>query len=314
MVNLVQDIAIDWEKYLRPPAESVHLRPISHYTDQVIASFAGGGLVGKTLPWSKSHADVRIRPNEISVWAGTNGHGKSILLSQILLGLASQGERVCLASFEMPPLKTIRILTRQAAGANEAAEEFVRDFHTWTDEKFWLYVQQTGVRRDRLLAVIRYCHEELNITQFAIDSMTKCGIAPDDYGAQKQFVDDLAILSRDLGVHIHLVAHVRKGENEMRRPDKFDIRGAGEISDLADNVFTFWRNKPKEEAARLKEVGRENEPDAVLTVVKQRHGEWEGPIALWFHPQALQFVAYDGARPIDFMTLAERAAIQNEGK
>ena len=44
-----------------------------------------------------------FRPGELTVWTGYNGHGKSLMLSQILLGLMQQGERVVVFSGEMTP-------------------------------------------------------------------------------------------------------------------------------------------------------------------------------------------------------------------
>jgi hypothetical protein len=60
-----------------------------------------------------------------------------------------------------------------------------------------------------------------------------------------------------------------------------------------------WRNKKKEmagfERAPNPEVLRE--PDQVLNVVKQRNGSgWEGPIGLWYHPEAMAWVESQEAR------------------
>ncbi len=67
-----------------------------------------------------------------------------------------------------------------------------------------------------------------------------------------------------------------------------DIRGSGSLTDLADNVFSVWRNKIKEEKlSDGEEVG--DAPDALLSCVKQRNGEWEGKIALWFNPDNLRY-------------------------
>ncbi|OGO94414.1 MAG: hypothetical protein A3F10_02720 [Coxiella sp. RIFCSPHIGHO2_12_FULL_42_15] len=59
-----------------------------------------------------------------------------------------------------------------------------------------------------------------------------------------------------------------------------DIKGTGSITDLADNVFTVWRNKNKEPS----------EPDAILQCDKQRNGEWEGKISLWFDSVSLHYL------------------------
>jgi twinkle protein len=41
----------------------------------------------------------------------------------------------------------------------------------------------------------------------------------------------------------------------------------------------------------------ESAPDAMLVCEKQRNGEWEGRVALWFHDGSQQFVGAHGARP-----------------
>ena len=122
-----------------------------------------------------------------------------------------------------------------------------------------------------------------------IDSLVKCGLsAYENLDQQKAFVDHLAQVSRDVGAHVHLVHHLRKGQSEEVPPDKLDLKGAGEIADLADNVFLVWRNKGKERKAR---EGQDvsGQSDAQLMCVKQRHGEWEGKIALWYDAGSLQY-------------------------
>ena len=76
-----------------------------------------------------------------------------------------------------------------------------------------------------------------------------------------------------------------------------DVKGSGSLTDLADNVFTVWRNKKKEdEAAAAEGEDVSDKPDAILFCNKQRnHPEgWEGKIALWFNPESLQY--YDNSR------------------
>jgi twinkle protein len=55
---------------------------------------------------------------------------------------------------------------------------------------------------------------------------------------------------------VHLVMHSRKKEDEFAPPGKFDAKGTGTITDLADNVMTVWRNK-KKEAEREQGVWRQ---------------------------------------------------------
>jgi twinkle protein len=140
---------------------------------------------------------------------------------------------------------------------------------------------------------MEYARRRYAISHFIIDSLAKCGMSEDDYNAQKAFVETLSDFSREHNAHVHLIAHARKGSDEHNPPGKMDVKGSGAITDLCDNVFSVWRNKPKEEM--LERTGDEDNtalderPDAVVACVKQRYGEWEGRIALWFDRQSLQY-------------------------
>ena len=164
--------------------------------------------------------------------------------------------------------------------------------------------------------MLKYCHQALlsegkriRIHHFVIDSFMKCGIKMDDYNRQASFVNELHAFAKDTGIHIHLIAHSRKTDTSRKQMDKFDIKGASEITDQVDNVMTVWRNKRKEDEAVRPSPDAEvlKEPDAILICDKQRHGEWEGKIALWFHAPSMQFVGSNGARPIEFFSYSREA-------
>lgn len=122
----------------------------------------------------------------------------------------------------------------------------------------------------------------------------KCGIDEDDYKGQKAFADRLCNFKNEFDVHVHLVAHARKGESEDRAPGKLDVKGTGAISDLADNVFTVWRNKRKEFAGADADPAEE---DARLYCHKQRATGYEGALRLWFDRGCRQFSDSSPWRP-----------------
>jgi len=278
----------------------------SHYQKVVEDEFYGEfSQIGTNLPWSKTHGNIKLRPSEVSVWAGVNGHGKSMLLSQVMLEAMLQGQKVLIASMEMPIPKTLKRMTKQAAGCETPTKEFIEDFHNWLNRKLWLYDKLGTVKTPTLIAVMKYVAEGYHKgspkpDHIVIDSLMKCGINADDYNRQKAFMDQLTSYAMDTGIHIHLVAHSRKRENEKGVMDKFDVKGAGEITDMVDNVFTIWRNKNKEVEKKKPRPDQDtmNEPDALLICDKQRHGEYEGRVSLWFHPPSNQFVGTSDYRPI----------------
>lgn len=307
----------DLTQYLREFPEHTEVVPAYRYSEEVENYFHGDNFDhGRPLPWSKTHGKFSFRAGEVTIWAGFNGSGKSLMLGQVDMGFMSHNEPSCIASMEMLPHMTVARMCRQASGVNVPSKEFIKQFHEWLDGRLWLYTQQNSVKFDRILGLARYCGtgvlsggKKIRMRHLIVDSLMKCGIGVDDYNTQKSFVNDLCSIAKDTGLHIHLVAHMRKGDTEFKEPDKMDIKGASELSDQVDNVFVLWRNKAKED-----EMAKPNPnekvtqmSDVILACRKQRHGEWEGKIALWFDKKSMQYVGADGARPIDFLKTREAA-------
>ena len=245
---------------------------------------------GATTPWHWTKDKLRFRPSEVTVWAGSSGHGKSLITSQIVADLMQQRCRCLIASLEMPLPATGYRLLRQMIGRSKPTEEEIRSRIAWTADKLWVYDQLDTVAAERILGMTIYAMTELKIQHVVIDSLMKCGIRGEDYDSQAAFVDRLCWAAKTYCGHIHLVHHLRKGENEMKEPDKSDIKGTGGIADLVDNVCLCWRNKKKEDQLALGEYVDPDVADAMVLVRKQRHGEWEGKIRLWFHPESHQFL------------------------
>ena len=268
-------------------------------------------VVSCSMPWSKTINEFNFRPGEVTLYAGSNGGGKSLITGQIALGLNKQGEKVCIMSFEMKPKRTLMRMTRQFSG-QDLDNLFIKDrgalinsyydrLNKFTNEKLWLYDQQGTTNSKQVISVARYCAVELNITHIFIDSLMKCVSGEDDYNAQKSFVDELTALARDHNVHIHLIHHIRKLSSEEVKPNKNDIKGTGAIADQVDNVLLMFRNKAKERKIRNNETV-ENLPDAVLMCEKQRNGEVEDWYNLYYHKDSQQFIQDENGVPMAFDT------------
>jgi twinkle protein len=265
-------------------------------------------LTGARLPWKATHEHIRFRPGEVTIWTGYSGHGKSLVLGNASLGFTAQEEKTCIASFEMLPIATLERMERQAAMTLQPADEFTPRFMSWLRDKVWLYnhVGQADLRM--LYAVIRYAGRKLGVQHFIIDSLMRCVRGEDDYNGQKDFVTMLSTLAKDLAMHIHLVHHVRKAEDETKPPGKQDIKGSGAIADNVDQILVVWRNKVKERAIeKLATQGElipddvRDKPDAVLDCVKNRASGDERRFPLWFHRDSLQFTGDPRCKPLNFM-------------
>ena len=309
-MNVIED-SIDFDTYLQGPDESASIQPASDWLAEVIATFEQPkNQSGSTLPWANTHNAVRLRRGELTIWPGMSGHGKSMLIGQVGLGLMSQGEKVCIASMEMKPVSTMQRLCRQALGCNAPSRRDIQDLHAWTNGRLWLYNQQGQVSPERILAVGRYCHERLGVTHFIVDNLLSCGVEEDGYDQQKQFVLSLATHAHDTGQSVHLLAHSRKGKDELTPPGKFDVRGSASITDLADNVFSVWRNRGKEMAQDEGRHDKDDDEDALLIVCKHRHGEWEGRIRLWFDRRSQTYLQHPNEQPKAMNLLAETDLVE----
>lgn len=284
-MQLIRD-TIDFSKYLEEP-ESHKVRPASDFLQATIDAFylpADTAMPPRPL-WDKADGKIAFRRGEVSLWAGINGHGKSMLLSQVEIDLMTQDEKVLSLSFEMLPVRQMQRMARQAYAGDQPPVNFIQHFHAWTDGRLWMYDHNGSIRWEQVMAVMRYAEEKYGITQFVIDSLMKCVRGEKDYDAQKDFVDELCAFAQSRKVHCHLVHHVRKGEDEDQIPGKFDAKGAGAITDMVDNVFIVWRNKKAERGGN-----KEKNPTAMLKCDKQRNGEWEGTLGFWFHPESMQYL------------------------
>lgn len=244
--------------------------------------------------WDKCKDKIAFRKGEVTLWAGINGHGKSMFLSQVVIDLMKQGERVLVLSFEMLPVRQMQRMARQAFAGELPSRDFISRFHEWTDGRLWIYDHVGSVQWQKVMAVCRYATEKFGITHFVVDSLMKCVKGEADYDAQKDFVDALCAFSQANKVHCHLVHHVRKGESEEQIPGKFDARGASAITDMVDNVIIVWRNKKAERGEKV------DDPTAVIKCDKQRNGEWEGRLGFWFDLGSMQYLEKPGILPIRY--------------
>ena len=305
MSALISD-SFDFDSYFdEQSVDAAKVKPASSWAQAVVDRFHGPGAATNWTPtgFTKNAGKFDIRPGEVTIWAGVNGHGKTTHLSHVMLNLMYAGQRVCMASLEMKPAETMAKMCRQAAGTGSPAIGYIRDFHRWTDGRLWIYDHVGRVAAQRMLGVATYVRKELGMDQLVIDSLMKCGLGTDDYTAQRDFVDGLCAIARDTGLHIHLVCHMRKGENERMAPGKFDVKGAGEVTDLVDNLLIVWKNLRKD--ANDGDESEDKTPDAYVRIAKQRHHPWEGSFAYWFDRDSQQFLEAEWARPT-FIDVAQQ--------
>ncbi|GGE36235.1 hypothetical protein GCM10007276_12140 [Agaricicola taiwanensis] len=275
------------------------LRNASHFTDQVIHLFwpAPEDHVGYATPYRKLEGKLLFRPAEVTLWSGSSGAGKSQILSHCIVDFVAQGSRVCLSSLEMRADQLLKRMVKQAVGVDRPTAPYIRSSLRWLDQGLLIYerVGKSGV--EGLLEVFDYARAKYGCDQFVIDSLMRLGIAGDDYTGQEKAMFAIVDWAIRHNVHVHLVAHSRKGEKDRGgAPETEDIKGAMEIGANAFNIVTVWRDRKREEALgkaqsedERKEI--EEKPGVMMNIAKQRNGDFEGKIGLWFDQASYRYAS-----------------------
>lgn len=296
------------------------LRSAADFADAIWAEYNRTDE-GILLPWPKTHETIKLRPGELSIWAGINGHGKSAVVGNVVGYAAMGGTRCCVASMEWRTPLWLARMGRQIAGTSRPTRAFSDHITEQYRDSLWVFDVAGSAKAGRILEVFAYARRRYRIELFVIDNLTKCGFADDDYAGQKKFVEALADFARMNDCHVCLVAHMRKSDSEDAPSGKMGVKGSGGITDMATTVFEIWRNKAREkalarEAATQIPLPEKYQPDGecgadtLLLVLKQNATGNEPTVRLWFDKASTQFLAGSShnARPMIAFSTATSAA------
>ena len=284
--NLLKDV--DLSGYM---TQDVHhnVKPASAYKDEMIHRMMArieGDTNATPMPFNLLRNKFEFRQHELTIWSGYKGHGKSLVISQVLLAAIKRNKRVFIFSPEFRPESVLERMLFQFCLTTQPRPEEIPAFFDALVERLWLYDTQASVKPADVIALCRYVADKIKPDHILIDSLMKCGMSPEDYGAQKNFVDQIQSVCHAEPVHIHLVAHARKGNDDSKPPRLHDIKGASEIADMAENVIAVWRNKEKEKNPSQ----RHDEPDASITIEAQRNADgWIGTVNLMHDKESQLF-------------------------
>lgn len=240
---------------------------------------------------------VGFRAGEVTIWTGISGHGKSNLLLQICMEAIANGQRAAIASMEMPGRKiaaqAVRLACPNSVKIPDITQEIVTNTLDLMAGKLWIFNILGEVPLVKMFELMEYAAARHFIDHFVIDSLMKLDVSSEDYDAQRKALNKIVAFARHHDVHIHLVAHARKGEDEMKGPGKMDIKGSGDIANQADNIVSVWRNKKKEQEVnenKLTDQQIAETPDAIFYLIKDRENGDECAVRLWFQKKRKRFL------------------------
>lgn len=278
---------IDLSKYLSED-HKVRVAGVSTFLRPLMEMLTDGGEKGHSTPWNASEGKFSFRPQELTVWTGFKGHGKSLVISQVMEKFLEDGKKIFIISPEFPPHRVLHRMIIQSIGKDHVTPTNAWAWLEAVEQQIWLYDQQSSLNPLDVIALCRYAVEEHGVDHILIDSLMKCGVDGDGNGyitKQKNFVDALQQVAHRNPVHIHLVAHARKQTDDHKVAGLHDIKGASDIADLAENCIVVWRNKQKELGG-----GHVDEPDCIVKIEAQRNGNGEiFSMPLWFRKSTFTF-------------------------
>ena len=281
----------DLEDFMNPVDVEGHVFSPNNFREETLEWIENRNKKsGCQLPCLKE-TDLRIIPGSMSIWAGVNGHGKSALVQQFCLWWAAgrftdKPEKVLFWSPEMAFHVQIERMVKQTLGVGDPTAKAASYIMDYLEGKVFIYGKEEHVRATEIIALARWASAN-DFTHLVIDSLMMVDLQTDQANlnlGQKNFVRMLKEAARTTGLHIHLVSHLRKGESETKMGDKMDIKGSGDISDLADYAFLIWKDVRKQEKLYSNPEDEEwlRKPDGYLKCVKNRYDPEHPCLALWF--------------------------------
>ena len=278
------------------------LHNVMDYHDEVMRLFhpENGVKPGYGMPYSELAGRIRFRPSELTIWTGGTGSGKTQMLSDCMGDWITQGAKICLASLEMPPRWSLMRLVKQClCTTGTPTAEAITAALNWLNDNLFIIDIVGKASAESLLATMEYARARYGCDVMIIDSLMRLGLDSDDYAGQEKVVYEIVnwVIKRDC--HMHLVAHARKeSKDNPGAVGLDDVKGASEIVSNAANVMSIYRHRKLEEeiAALLgkdsrtpEEEAKVNAPTVKLRVLKQRNGNFEGKVDLWFSKESFQY-------------------------
>lgn len=265
------------------------------YIDDVADMFENPELY-KGMPTAFPELDRLLggwRHQELTVWSGSNGSGKSTILNQVMLDILRRGVPVCMASLELPPQKYLRWAAMQWTEKKKLTRPEVTEAFYQFGPNLFIINTHEEIEPERVLDCFIYAARRYGVKHFIVDSLTRLMFPGRDENAEhKKFTSSFLSFVKAHNAHGHLVVHPRKGATDEDKPGKVDVGGTGHITNLAHNVLIMWR--PNEDLKERAVAKGDKEPNSLLLIRKNREEGEEGKVRFVFNPEIKKFFAVAG--------------------
>jgi twinkle protein len=240
-----------------PIAGIVRVRDLS---DALAMLYVEGLPSGLSPGWDALASLYTVRPGELTVVTGIPAHGKSALLSAMLINLAmQQGWTFAVCSPENIPLEryVARLLELyegapfSAGVIQRMSREMLEQAKTWLDaHACFLLSEEQSPPVVHLLDLARTQVFRMGVKGVLIDPWNELDHSRTSHLQETEYISQalsqIRHFVRQHQVHVWLVAHptkLQKGnDGHYPVPTAYDIAGSAHWRNKADNVLSVWRD------------------------------------------------------------------------
>lgn len=252
---------------------------------------------GLSMPWTEMSDMIRFEPGRWTLWSGRTHSGKTLLLRMLALHGVLNKTGFLFASLEEEPVEFLREALYQAAGRRTVSDEFIAAAVRLWSPHLKIFNHTGNIKPETVLGVACHAAKEYGTKHVVIDSLMKLSLRFDDYDGQRELGNLISRVAKQYSLHIHLVAHPRKLEDDFRPMSMNDVRGAGDVINQADKVITIER-APEDEAMARK-AGIPEGCTNIFRVHKQRGDyNWTGRVPMYYHAGSRQLMAKITGEPL----------------
>jgi len=231
-----------------------------------------------------------FRKNEVTLWSGQNGSGKSTVLNQIMSNFILNGEKCCVGSFEMKPKNYLIWLTKQMLKKQDIDKKDVTELLKKVKNNLFIIDIVGDIEKDHMFSIMEFASRKHGINHFIIDSLMKISFSTNESKLlleQRKLFSEFKAFADKYDNHIHVVAHPRKSSDDSHIPGKNDVAGSGDMMNLSDNAIMMHRFTEEQKAQLLRD-NKENY-DATLLLKKNRFDGELGSFGLFFDNKTKRF-------------------------
>jgi twinkle protein len=270
--------------------ESKLIKTPENYFDQ-IRELHNGKSQSKGIRTEWNNFDCRlggIRPNEVTVFTGETGSGKTTMATNLGFKLACGNHPVLIASFEMKPIPILRKMIQMETGfpLSELRKDRLEQALSRISTLPIYFVDQYGeIGLEELKGAIYYAKRRHGIEFAVLDNLHVFLKYSGDHERQAidQALKDIKSWAMDLGIHILLIVHPTKLTYDNKVVHLNDLKGSSSLKQIPDNVLSIWRPRGEDNS-------KSPTNEIVLYILKVRDDSGdEGKVILTFDKRSQSY-------------------------